>query len=131
MSVLAPRSPHLVLQVLEAVGIELVVVSPEVARETYDNLVVAGKKEAVKHWHIVSPLGSEVLLPELPGDVLIEYHLFPGLPLGQKTPQMTESGEKGAVPNEDFYFEMVNGKCYITSLVPHALLVTTGNKRRE
>ena len=118
VSVVPPRSVHLAKLVIEEVDINFVVATKVSARELM--LVMDGAKGngAAYYWYLIASLDDETLFPDLPGKGTIEYHLFPGVPIAHAVfdGNTTDEEKFEIFPSSDYYFEMNDGKCLITSL---------------
>lgn len=81
VSVLTPRNIPLAIQLIKEVGGEMMVTTPDVARELHEALRTAGMENVIKVWHLVVRLGKDIDIPELSGEVYVEQHIIPGIPL--------------------------------------------------
>jgi len=116
VSVLAPRNLPLAVQVMKEARAEMVVSTPEVAEELQAMLAKENLEKQIRAWHLIVPFGTEVKPPVLNGLYMVEYHLFPGVPVAR----MLQGGAIEPLPG--IYFEVSEqGTCLISSLEKHAL----------
>jgi hypothetical protein len=116
VSVLQPRNMALAAQVIKESKADMVVSTPAAATELQTLLADAGMGTAIRAWHLIVPFGERHETPALKADYMIEYHLFPGVPVARLLPNGTIE------PLPDYYFELSDtGTCLISSLERHAL----------
>ncbi|NQV93246.1 hypothetical protein HQ403_01980 [Candidatus Kaiserbacteria bacterium] len=120
VSVLSPRNPPLITQLIKETEAQMVVATSDVAEDVFNILKSEGLQEQVRLWHIVAPLNKKVTIPQLSGDTSIEYHLFPGIPIGYTNPS-SKQDSLSFLPSPEYFFEVINDCCYITSLKCHTI----------
>jgi hypothetical protein len=122
ISVLSPRNLPLARQVIKEVGAQFIAATPETARDLLALLLEDGIGEQIQSWHLITPAGHNPEIPKLPGRVVLEHHLFPGVPIGLTSEAMVGRGETTFIPSEEFLFEIEEGgDCFVTSLEKHAV----------
>lgn len=123
VSVVSPRNAPLMVQLIKEVGAEMVVATPEAAAAVFELLQKEGLEEQIRIWHLIVPANSHDSIPELSGDVSVEHHALPGIPVGYTEPK--PHAEISSVTSfstlDEYYYEIIDGKCYITSLDVHAI----------
>lgn len=121
MAVMSPRNLPLTCQVIKEVEAEMIVATPDAAQELYSYLSDAGMQKQIRLWHLIVPLGTYYEVPNLSGEVTIEFKVFPGVPVGYISSDSVAGNIKSFVPSPDYFFELdVDNTCIITSLVPDA-----------
>lgn len=121
MSVISPRNLPLARQVIKEVEAQAVTGTPEAADSLYGLLSEENIGNQIHTWHLIVPFGENPEIPILPGNVLIEYHVFPGVPIGHTSPELLRENPYSFIPSPEYFFEIDNGTCFITSLESHAL----------
>jgi hypothetical protein len=74
----APYNTDLACELVRRMGADLVVATAAEAATL--SLALAQQGLAVRSWHIIAPIGTQV--PVLPGEVVLDEHEFPGKPYG-------------------------------------------------
>ncbi len=116
VSVLQPRNLPLAVQLIRETRADLVVSTPEVARDLADLLHKEGMLGQIRAWHLIVPFGTKVEPPAISAPYMIEYHLFPGIPVARGLP------DQSWVPLPDVHIEIgQGGTALISSLKRHAL----------
>lgn len=120
VSVVSPRNPPLIVQLIKETDAQMIITTLNTLEKIIPILESEGLKNQIKIWHIIAPLNKKILLPQFDTDVSIEYHIFPGIPIGYIKPSRNNT-RSGFCPNSEYFFEIINSTCYITSLRTHAI----------
>ncbi|MBI2108560.1 MAG: hypothetical protein HYT93_00060 [Parcubacteria group bacterium] len=121
VSVLSHRNLPLTVQVIKEIKARLVVTTPDIAIGIQKMLSDEGYENQVKRWHLIVPVGPLPRIPWLSGEINIEFHIFPGIPVGYLPYKFLKEKINGFLPNPEYFFEIENSTCFITSLISHAL----------
>jgi hypothetical protein len=121
-SLLPPRNPKLVAEVIRETNIDMIVTTPSAAGELEELLIKSDIYKQIKHWHIISSVeNTDMDFAGLSKKMMIEYHLFPGVPVAFA---LKDDGGtiQGLIPFNEYLFEInEEGKCFITSMIELAL----------
>jgi hypothetical protein len=120
VAVLAHRNLPVAVQVAKEVQSKLVVTTPSIAGDLQKLMAEEGLDDQIKSWTLIVPFGEKPTLPNLQGNVTVEYHLFPGIPIGYADHNIQKNSAHSMKVYDDFLIEVKDSKCFITSLVPHA-----------
>lgn len=111
----SPRNPPVTRQIIVETGVTYVCASPEVALDIYTELALHQVANKIKIWHLIVPIGQPAPLALPTGKTIIEYHLFPGVALGEGN---TVDGLCHVY--EDYLVEIKANQPLITSLTKEA-----------
>lgn len=121
VSVMSPRNLPVARQLMADAKNDFVVAEPATAAELQGLLAEEGMGEQVRLWHLIVPVGARVRVPELPGRMSLEYQLFPGTFIGTLMPARTREGVVAITPAPEYFFEIIDSTCFITSMRRDAL----------
>lgn len=96
-------------------GVDMIVSTPEEVQWTATRLRELGLEENIRSWVVIAPLGTVPDLPEVSGDMHVEHHVFPGIPLGVSTDGVNVR------LSDEYFVESDEKGIYITSLEKHAV----------
>lgn len=114
-AVFSHRDVPYIARLIEEVGVDLVITTPEVARAVNAILVEKGIERVVKVWILIVELGVRTDIPELPGATIVEHHVFPGISVG------TSADGIHLVPSDEYFIQPEPGGLSVTSLEKHAV----------
>jgi len=114
-ALVSPRNPPVTRQIITETGVTYVCAPADVARDIYLELEAHQLAEQITLWHIILPLGSSI--PEaLPsGKTICEYHIFPGVALGEGN-----ANDTVCHVNDNYRVDCIDKKPYISSYTKEA-----------
>ena len=124
LSVVSYRNLPLARQIIRETNAQLVVSTPDIARDLFALLKEEGMHNQIRAWLLITPLGHSPEIPMLPGAVIVEQHVFPGVPVGYTERSSMTHAERGTSFNlgEGWLLEKnETGGSLLTSLTKRAL----------
>ena len=121
VAVLSPRNLPLAVQVIKETKAQLITTTPDVAKELSVLLSEQKLEKQIKTWHLVTSLEAPFYMPNISGNSYLEYHIFPGFPIGYANRALFKKQPGMFFPNSEYFFEIRENTCFITSFKKHAL----------